>query len=108
MFSCSSSPLPPPNVNCGWFTGIEFEKGSGWACVPVVPVGDKMLTEVLNSSTPNVTSQYHENARAGNHCPEMVKQVRLAAPYGTIGTTDSSLSSTPATIIPRFSKYALY
>lgn len=115
MIACSPGKLPPARVNCGWFTGEEFKKGSGWACVPVTPVGETMMTETLNSKTPNSTLQYQENARGGNHCPKMEKVVKFAPPYGAIGAVGgvvlgvsgvSGVSLRP--LEPRFSLFAVY
>ena len=89
---CGSLPGSAPN--CGWFTGKEFRKDAGWACVPVEPTSEYLLTHNLASAKPPpiASLQYHENVRPGNHCQGMPAQRHLAAPYGSVGCVDSPLS----------------
>lgn len=90
------TPLPPPRLNGGWFTGEPFRKGAGWADVPVRPESGSMMSDTLLSAHPPPGAEAHTPGfpRPGNNCQTMPNVRKLSAPYNTIACS-SSFSSSP-------------
>lgn len=65
----SWSPIPPPALNGGLYTGEKFLDGAPWANVPVRPTSAYMINQTLRSANPPIQAlfQLQSGFRPGNN-----------------------------------------
>jgi hypothetical protein len=68
------SPVPPPALNGGLFTGEAFEKDAPWGNVPVRPTTAYMTNMNLRSANPPIQALFQMQAgfRPGNNSDDMM------------------------------------
>lgn len=71
------SPVPPPALNGGLFTGQPFQEGAPWANVPVRPTSAYITNVALRSANPPVQAlfQLQSGFRPGNNSDDMMPGV---------------------------------
>ncbi len=67
------TPIPPPSLNGGLYTGEPFAKGAAWANFPATPDADYMTHFNLKSANPPTEAlvQYPGGPRPGNNVQTM-------------------------------------
>lgn len=80
------SSLPDPSLNGGLFSGEPFQKGAGWANVPIVPDSGYMIHYALESAgaPPGAKFQYPGGGKRPGNNHTMWSGVTTAPMYGLL------------------------
>ena len=73
------SPVPPPSLNGGLFTGEPFKPDAPWGTVPVRPTSAYMNNVTLRSANPPLPALFQMQAgfRPGNNSDDMMPGLTL-------------------------------
>ena len=86
----SWSPIPPPKLNGGLFTGCSFAQNAPWANVPVRPSSAYMTNVTLRSANPPIQALYQMQSgfRPGNNTDDSMPGVMAFIGNETFGPFD--------------------
>ena len=98
----SWSPVPPPMLNGGLYTGQPFIEGAPWANVPVRPTSSYMTNVALRSANPPIQAmfQLQSGYRPGNNSDDPMPGI-----MGFVGDKDFGPFNFPC--LPCFKRHQI-
>jgi hypothetical protein len=91
------TPVPPPSLNGGLYTGKPFAQGAPYANVPVKPDVDYMIHTHLRTANPppNAIYQYPGSVRPGNNWQEMPGVGPFSDRHSQLSVVKEQVKKTP-------------